>query len=74
MAMTAILDPTNGQLKMIFLCLWECQFSRKVLKFLLQQSQMRVILHAMSEMPGNQVLMLPPITSDQDQEVRPGQE
>ena len=72
----AMLDRINGQTKMMFQCLWACQFGRKLLSKMkcLPMQIMKVISRKMSEMQGIQVLMLPHITSNRDQEVLPEQE
>ena len=73
----AILDQINGQTKMMFQCSWACQFgARKLLSKMkcLPMQIMKVISQKMSEMQGNQVLMLPHTTSNPDQEVLPEQE
>ena len=72
----AMLDRINGQTKMMFQCLWVCQFGRKLLSKMkcLPMQIMKVISRKMSEMQGNQVLMFPHITSNRGQEVLPEQE
>ena len=74
--MAIMLDRINGQTKMMFQCLWACQFGRKPLSKMkcLPMQIMKVISRKMSEMQGNQVLMLPHTTSNQDQEVHLEQE
>ena len=72
----AMLERINGQTKMMFQCSWACQFGRKLLSKMkcLPMQIMKVISRKMSEMQGNQVLMLPHTTSNPDQEVLPEQE